>query len=35
MHRVTEGRSLEVNVAVVRGNATVAGAIAVAWAARR
>ncbi|MEA2256479.1 MAG: pseudouridylate synthase [Solirubrobacteraceae bacterium] len=35
LHRATEGRSLEVNVEVVRGNAAVAGAIAVAWAARR
>jgi pseudouridylate synthase len=34
LHRVTEGRSLEVNIAVARGNASVAGAIAAAWAAR-
>jgi pseudouridylate synthase len=33
LHRVTEGRSLEVNVAVARGNAAVAAAIAAAWAA--
>jgi pseudouridylate synthase len=35
LHRATDGRSLEVNVAVARGNAAVAGAIAAAWAARR
>jgi pseudouridine-5'-phosphate glycosidase len=35
LHRVTGGRSLEVNVAIARGNAAVAGAIAAAWAARR
>jgi len=35
LHRATEGRSLEVNIAVARGNAAVAGAIAKAWAARR
>jgi pseudouridine-5'-phosphate glycosidase len=35
LHRVTGGRSLEVNVEVARGNAAVAGAIAAAWAARR
>ena len=34
LHRATDGRSLEVNIAVARGNATVAGAIAAAWAAR-
>ena len=34
LHRATEGRSLEVNIAVARGNASVAGAIAAAWAAR-
>jgi pseudouridine-5'-phosphate glycosidase len=34
LHRATGGRSLEVNVAVARGNASVAGAIATAWAAR-
>jgi pseudouridylate synthase len=34
LHRATEGRSLEVNIAVARGNASVAGAIASAWAAR-
>jgi pseudouridine-5'-phosphate glycosidase len=34
LHRATDGRSLEVNVAVARGNASVAGAIAAAWAAR-
>jgi pseudouridylate synthase len=31
LHEATEGRSLEVNVAVARGNAAVAGAIAAAW----
>jgi pseudouridine-5'-phosphate glycosidase len=35
LHRATGGRSLEVNVAIARGNAAVAGAIAAAWAARR
>jgi pseudouridylate synthase len=35
LHRVTGGRSLEVNVAIARGNAAVGGAIAAAWAARR
>jgi pseudouridylate synthase len=35
LHRETGGRSLEVNVAIARGNAAVAGAIAAAWAARR
>jgi pseudouridine-5'-phosphate glycosidase len=35
LHRATEGRSLEVNVAVALGNAAVAGAIAAAWSARR
>jgi pseudouridine-5'-phosphate glycosidase len=35
LHRATDGRSLEVNVAIARGNAAVAGAIAAAWAARR
>jgi pseudouridine-5'-phosphate glycosidase len=34
LHRETAGRSLEVNVAIARGNAAVAGAIAAAWAAR-
>jgi pseudouridine-5'-phosphate glycosidase len=34
LHRETQGRSLEVNIAVARGNAAVAGAIAAAWAAR-
>jgi pseudouridine-5'-phosphate glycosidase len=34
LHRATEGRSLEVNIAVACGNASVAGAIAAAWAAR-
>jgi pseudouridine-5'-phosphate glycosidase len=34
LHRATDGRSLEVNVAVARGNAAVAGAIAAAWSAR-
>lgn len=34
LHRATAGRSLEVNIAVARGNAVVAGAIAAAWAAR-
>jgi pseudouridylate synthase len=34
LHRTTEGRSLEVNIAVARGNAAVAGAIAAAWSAR-
>jgi pseudouridine-5'-phosphate glycosidase len=34
LHRATEGRSLEVNIAVARSNASVAGAIAAAWAAR-
>jgi pseudouridylate synthase len=34
LHRGTEGRSLEVNIAVARGNASVAGAIAAAWAER-
>jgi pseudouridylate synthase len=34
LHRATGGRSLEVNVAVARGNAAVAGAIAAAWSAR-
>lgn len=34
LHRATGGRSLEVNIAVARGNASVAGAIATAWAAR-
>jgi pseudouridine-5'-phosphate glycosidase len=35
LHRATDGRSLEVNVAVARANAAVAGAIAAAWSARR
>jgi pseudouridine-5'-phosphate glycosidase len=35
LHRATEGRSLEVNIAVARANAAVAGAIAAAWSARR
>jgi pseudouridylate synthase len=34
LHRATDGRSLEVNIAVARGNASVAGTIAAAWAAR-
>jgi pseudouridylate synthase len=34
LHRATDGRSLEVNIAVAHGNASVAGAIAAAWAAR-
>jgi pseudouridylate synthase len=34
LHRATDGRSLEVNVAVALGNAAVAGAIAVAWSRR-
>jgi pseudouridine-5'-phosphate glycosidase len=34
LHRATDGRSLEVNVAVARANAAVAGAIAAAWSAR-
>jgi pseudouridine-5'-phosphate glycosidase len=34
LHRATDGRSLEVNIAVARANASVAGAIAAAWAAR-
>ena len=34
LHRATGGRSLEVNIAVARGNASVAGVIATAWAAR-
>lgn len=34
LHRATDGRSLEVNIAVARGNASVAGAIAAAWAER-
>jgi pseudouridylate synthase len=34
LHRATEGRSLEVNVAIALGNAAVAGAIAVAWSRR-
>jgi pseudouridine-5'-phosphate glycosidase len=34
LQRATDGRSLEVNIAVARGNASVAGAIAAAWAAR-
>jgi pseudouridine-5'-phosphate glycosidase len=33
LHRATDGRSLEVNIAIARGNASVAGAIAAAWAA--
>jgi pseudouridine-5'-phosphate glycosidase len=35
LHDATQGRSLEVNVAVARANAAVAGAIATAWGARR
>jgi pseudouridine-5'-phosphate glycosidase len=35
LHRATDGRSLEVNVAVARANAAVAGAIANAWSRRR
>jgi pseudouridylate synthase len=34
LHRATDGRSLEVNIAIACGNAAVAGAIAAAWAAR-
>jgi pseudouridine-5'-phosphate glycosidase len=34
LHRATGGRSLEVNIAIARGNSAVAGAIAAAWAAR-
>jgi pseudouridylate synthase len=34
LHRATGGRSLEINIAIARGNAAVAGAIAAAWAAR-
>jgi pseudouridine-5'-phosphate glycosidase len=34
LHRETQGRSLEINVEIARGNAAVAGAIAAAWAAR-
>ena len=34
LHRATGGRSLEINVAIARANAAVAGAIAAAWAAR-
>ncbi|MGZ4275797.1 MAG: pseudouridine-5'-phosphate glycosidase [Solirubrobacteraceae bacterium] len=34
LHETTAGRSLDVNVEVALGNAAVAGAIAVAWAAR-
>jgi pseudouridylate synthase len=34
LHRATDGRSLEVNVAVARANAAVAGSIAAAWSAR-
>jgi pseudouridylate synthase len=30
-HRVTEARSLEINVAIVRANAALAGVIAAAW----
>jgi pseudouridine-5'-phosphate glycosidase len=35
LHRATDGRSLEVNVAVARANAAVAGEIAAAWSAQR
>jgi pseudouridine-5'-phosphate glycosidase len=35
LHRATDGRSLEVNVAVARANAAVAGEIAMAWSRRR
>ena len=35
LHRVTGGRSLEVNVELARANAALAGAIASAWAASR
>jgi pseudouridine-5'-phosphate glycosidase len=35
LHRATDGRSLEVNVAVAHANAAVAGAIANAWSQRR
>jgi len=34
LHRETQGRSLEINVEIARGNAAVAGAIAAAWAGR-
>ena len=34
LHRPTDGRSREVNVAVARANAAVAGSIAAAWSAR-
>jgi pseudouridylate synthase len=34
LHRATDGRSLEVNIAVARANAAVAGAIATAWSQR-
>jgi pseudouridine-5'-phosphate glycosidase len=35
LRRATDGRSLEVNVAVARANAAVAGEIAMAWSRRR
>jgi pseudouridine-5'-phosphate glycosidase len=35
LHHATDGRSLEVNVAVALANAAVAGAIATAWSRRR
>ena len=35
LHRATDGRSLDVNVAVALANAAVAGAIATAWSRRR
>jgi pseudouridine-5'-phosphate glycosidase len=35
LHDATDGRSLEVNIAVARSNASVAGAIATAWGRRR
>ncbi|MEN3284393.1 MAG: pseudouridylate synthase [Solirubrobacteraceae bacterium] len=35
LRHATDGRSLEVNVAVARANAAVAGEIAAAWSARR
>ncbi len=35
LHRATDGRTLEINVAIANNNAAIAGAIAAAWAARR
>jgi pseudouridine-5'-phosphate glycosidase len=35
LHDATDGRSLQVNIAVARANASVAGAIAAAWGRRR